>query len=76
MRLLPPYEEDLELSWQLRPEAWGSGYASEAGGVKISTRIPACATSPTAPVWSAAAGHIGALVRRTVPSGITYGDDE
>jgi RimJ/RimL family protein N-acetyltransferase len=31
IRLLPPYEEDLELSWQLRPEAWGHGYAAEAG---------------------------------------------
>jgi RimJ/RimL family protein N-acetyltransferase len=31
IRLLPPYEEDLELSWQLRPEAWGHGYAVEAG---------------------------------------------
>jgi RimJ/RimL family protein N-acetyltransferase len=30
IRLLPPYEEDLELSWQLRPEAWGKGYAAEA----------------------------------------------
>jgi RimJ/RimL family protein N-acetyltransferase len=30
IRLLPPYEEDLELSWQLRPEHWGHGYASEA----------------------------------------------
>jgi RimJ/RimL family protein N-acetyltransferase len=30
IRLLPPYEEDLELSWQLRPDAWGYGYASEA----------------------------------------------
>jgi RimJ/RimL family protein N-acetyltransferase len=30
IRLLPPFEEDLELSWQLRPEAWGKGYASEA----------------------------------------------
>lgn len=31
IRLLPPYKEDLELSWQLRPEAWGHGYAAEAG---------------------------------------------
>lgn len=30
IRLLPPYEEDLELSWQLHPEAWGQGYATEA----------------------------------------------
>lgn len=30
IRLLPPYKEDLELSWQLRPDAWGRGYASEA----------------------------------------------
>ncbi|WP_051061779.1 GNAT family N-acetyltransferase [Nocardiopsis chromatogenes] len=30
LRQLPPYEEDFELSWHLRPDAWGSGYASEA----------------------------------------------
>ena len=30
IRLLPPFEEDLELSWQLRPDAWGYGYAAEA----------------------------------------------
>lgn len=30
IRLLPPFKEDLELSWQLRPEAWGHGFASEA----------------------------------------------
>jgi RimJ/RimL family protein N-acetyltransferase len=30
IRLLPPYEEDLELSWQLHPDAWGQGYATEA----------------------------------------------
>jgi RimJ/RimL family protein N-acetyltransferase len=30
IRLLPPHDEDLELSWQLRPESWGNGYASEA----------------------------------------------
>jgi RimJ/RimL family protein N-acetyltransferase len=35
IRLLPPYEEDLELSWQLRPDSWGNGYASEAGGSLI-----------------------------------------
>jgi RimJ/RimL family protein N-acetyltransferase len=35
IRLLPPYEEDLELSWQLRPEAWGHGYAAEGGDALI-----------------------------------------
>jgi len=28
---LPPGGEDLELGWQLRQDAWGNGYASEAG---------------------------------------------
>ncbi|SER72789.1 Protein N-acetyltransferase, RimJ/RimL family [Lentzea xinjiangensis] len=27
---LPPGNEDLEIGWQLRPDAWGSGYATEA----------------------------------------------
>ncbi|GAB3442095.1 GNAT family N-acetyltransferase [Actinophytocola sediminis] len=35
IRLLPPYDEDLELSWQLRPDTWGQGYAAEAGGALI-----------------------------------------
>jgi len=35
IKLLPPYDEDLELSWQLRPEAWGHGYASEGGRALI-----------------------------------------
>jgi [ribosomal protein S5]-alanine N-acetyltransferase len=30
IRLLPPYEEDLEIGWQLKPAAWGQGFASEA----------------------------------------------
>jgi RimJ/RimL family protein N-acetyltransferase len=30
IRLLPPYNADLEVSFQLRPEAWGNGYATEA----------------------------------------------
>jgi RimJ/RimL family protein N-acetyltransferase len=35
IRLLPPYHEDLELNWQLRPDAWGHGYAVEAGRALI-----------------------------------------
>lgn len=35
IHLLPPFEEDLEISWQLRPDAWGKGYASEAAGALI-----------------------------------------
>jgi RimJ/RimL family protein N-acetyltransferase len=27
---LPPGNEDLEIGWQLHPDAWGHGYASEA----------------------------------------------
>ncbi|CAM4328366.1 GNAT family N-acetyltransferase [Nocardiopsis rhodophaea] len=30
LRQLPPYDEDFELSWQLRPDCWGNGYATEA----------------------------------------------
>lgn len=35
IRLLPPYDEDLELSWQLRPDVWGQGYATEGGDALI-----------------------------------------
>jgi RimJ/RimL family protein N-acetyltransferase len=28
---LPPGGEDLEIGWQLAPDAWGRGYAAEAG---------------------------------------------
>lgn len=27
---LPPGDEDLEIGWHLRPDAWGNGYAAEA----------------------------------------------
>jgi RimJ/RimL family protein N-acetyltransferase len=30
IRLLPPDGEDLEVSWQLNPDEWGKGYATEA----------------------------------------------
>lgn len=30
LRPLPPYEEDVEIGWQLAPGHWGQGYASEA----------------------------------------------
>ncbi|MDN5916146.1 MAG: GNAT family N-acetyltransferase [Pseudonocardia sp.] len=35
IRLLPPYEQDLEISFQLRPDAWGNGYATEAAAALI-----------------------------------------
>ena len=35
IRLLPPFEDDLELSWQLHPDAWGRGYATEASKALI-----------------------------------------
>jgi RimJ/RimL family protein N-acetyltransferase len=28
---LPPDNDDLEMGWQLNPDAWGRGYATEAG---------------------------------------------
>ena len=28
---LPPEGDDLEVGWQLAPQAWGQGYAAEAG---------------------------------------------
>jgi RimJ/RimL family protein N-acetyltransferase len=35
VRLLPPYQVDLEISFQLRPEEWGNGYAAEAAEALI-----------------------------------------
>ncbi|HEX3786640.1 MAG TPA: GNAT family N-acetyltransferase [Pseudonocardiaceae bacterium] len=35
IQLLPPFEDDLEVSWQLRPDAWGHGYASEASAALV-----------------------------------------
>ncbi|RCW43130.1 RimJ/RimL family protein N-acetyltransferase [Halopolyspora algeriensis] len=33
LRLLPPYEEDIEIAWQIRPDEWGNGYATEGSRV-------------------------------------------
>jgi RimJ/RimL family protein N-acetyltransferase len=35
IRLLPPRLVDLEISFQLRPEEWGNGYATEAAAALI-----------------------------------------
>jgi RimJ/RimL family protein N-acetyltransferase len=35
IRALPPYEDDLEISWQLRPDVWGRGYATEAASALV-----------------------------------------
>lgn len=35
IRTLPPDEQDLELSFQLRPDAWGHGYATEAAAALL-----------------------------------------
>jgi ribosomal-protein-alanine N-acetyltransferase len=35
LRLMPPFEEDFELNWQLRPDVWGQGYATEASRALI-----------------------------------------
>jgi RimJ/RimL family protein N-acetyltransferase len=35
IRLLPPYDEDLEVSWQFDPAVWGQGYATEASRALI-----------------------------------------
>ncbi|MDN5917134.1 MAG: GNAT family N-acetyltransferase [Pseudonocardia sp.] len=35
VRLLPPYRQDLEISFQLRPDAWGQYYAAEAAAALI-----------------------------------------
>lgn len=36
LRTMPPHDEDLEIAWQLAPEHWGQGYASE--GVRALAR--------------------------------------
>lgn len=35
IRLLPPYQQDLEISFQLRPDAWRQGFATEAAAALI-----------------------------------------
>ncbi|WP_028646975.1 GNAT family N-acetyltransferase [Nocardiopsis sp. CNT312] len=31
VKQLPPFDEDFELTWALRPDQWGKGYATEVG---------------------------------------------
>ena len=51
IRLLPPRLVDLEISFQLRPEEWGNGYAAEAAGALSAGRSPrtsaSCTRSPS-----------------------------
>lgn len=35
LRLLPPYEEDVEIRWQVHPDFWGQGYATEGARALI-----------------------------------------
>ncbi|PRW62337.1 GNAT family N-acetyltransferase [Actinopolyspora mortivallis] len=35
LRLLPPYEEDIEIRWQVRQDQWGRGYATEGARALI-----------------------------------------
>jgi RimJ/RimL family protein N-acetyltransferase len=35
IRLLPPSRQDLEISFQLRPDAWGQGFATESAAALI-----------------------------------------
>ncbi len=35
LRQLPPYEQDIEISWQIRPDLWSRGYATESSRMLI-----------------------------------------
>lgn len=35
LRLLPPYEEDVEIRWHVHPDFWGQGYATEGARALI-----------------------------------------
>jgi RimJ/RimL family protein N-acetyltransferase len=35
IRPLSPYDQDLEVSWQLAPRTWGNGYATEAASTLL-----------------------------------------
>ena len=53
IRLLPPYEQDLEVSYQIRPDDWGRGYATEATSALIE--------------WALAQSDVEELFAVTVP---------
>jgi len=51
IRLLPPYDEDLELSWAFRPDAWGHGYATEASQALTKWAFTQDMTAPKRARW-------------------------
>src|SRR5437764_68431 len=76
IHLLPPFEEDLELSWQLSPDAWGQGFAALIGAVLFLPPLLSAAARASAVfglpaiwvylfvAWALLIGLVAVLVRR------------